>query len=52
MGPQEDREMNRGLGSEEMLPGDRMEEIIKETSMVGPGGDEVLLWISNRRSEE
>ena len=44
--------MNRGMESEEMFPGDRMEEIIKETSMVGAGGDEVLLRISNRRSEE
>ena len=35
-----------------MFPGDRMEEIIKETSMVGAEGDEVLLWISDRRSEE
>ena len=43
MGPQEDREVNRGMGSEEVLPGDRMEEIIKEKYLVGPGGDEVLL---------
>ena len=34
----EDREMNRAMRNEEMLPGDRMEEIIKEKSMVGPGG--------------
>ena len=52
MVPQEDREMNRGMGSEEMLPEDRMEEIIKETSIIGAGGDEVMLRIRNRRSEE
>ena len=42
--------MNRGMGSEEMLPEDRMEEIIKETSMVGAEGEEGLLWMSDRRS--
>ena len=42
--------MNRGVGSEEMLPEGRMEEIIKETCMVGAEGDEVLLWMSDRRS--
>ena len=35
-----------------MFPGDRMEEIIKETSIIGAGGDEVMLRIRNRRSEE
>ena len=30
--------MNRAMRNEEMLPGDRMEEIIKEKVMVGPGG--------------
>ena len=42
--------MNRVMRSEEMLPGDRMEEIIKEKSMEGQGGNEVLLRVSSRRS--
>ena len=34
--PQEN--MNRGTGSEEVLAEDRMQEIIQEKVMVGPGG--------------